>query len=135
MVKLRCQDCGSVIDGTTKDIDESECECGGSYALLNSEDVSCEQNKCSHCTNNIGNYETYECEECGDSNICEECMVMELKNVNICKKCVDKAYHRKIETKIEYKEKIIEKPTKVFVDQNGASIHKSFNPTAKSKFD
>lgn len=136
MVQLRCQDCGKVIDKSKKYAEENDCDCGGSWAVLNSEDDCYEPFECAHCKRDIrsvGEGEEYTCDECGDE-VCDDCMVG-FENAQICKQCIDKAYPRKIETKIEYKERIVEKPVKVIVDKEGTPIDTTFNPNNTSRFD
>lgn len=136
MVKLRCQDCGNIIEGKKSDVDNSECEkddCGGSFAILNSDDDEYEPTECDHCKKECVAGE-YECDEC-DEVVCRECIIMELENVTICKKCVDKAYPRKIENKVEYKDRIIEKEVKVFVDKDGTPINSGQDVFGKTEFD
>lgn len=137
MVKLRCQDCGKVIEGKKADVDDSECNCGGSYAIMGSEDDEYEPQQCPICKKELeGDADTWQCEECDEEGICEDCII-EFENANnyFCKPCVNKAYPRPQETKIEYQEKIVEKPVKVYVDKEGNPLDVSFNPYKKSKFD
>lgn len=137
MVKLRCQDCGEIIDGKKNDVDELECGCGGSYAVLNSDDDEYEPNTCPICKKELkGDVDTWECEECNEDGICEDCII-EFENAGnyYCKSCVEEAYPVKSETKIEYKDRIVEKPVKIYVDKEGVPIDTSFNPNSKTKFD
>lgn len=137
MVKLRCQDCGEVIEGKKVDVDDSSCDCGGSYAILGSEGDEYEPIKCSICKKEIkGDADTWDCEECSEEGICEDCIIeFESAGNFFCKSCVEEAYPRPKETKIEYQEKIVEKPVKVYVDKEGTPLDVSFKPMNKSKFD
>lgn len=132
MVKLRCQDCGDIIDGKLSDIDELECDCGGSYAKLGSEDDEYEPKICPVCKKEMKDDDTFSCDECYEE-ICEECIIDFENAGQICRKCIDEAYPSRNETKIEYKEKIIEKP--IYVDKEGVPIDNKFNPNNKSRFD
>lgn len=135
MVKLRCQDCGETIEGKKSDVDDSSCDCGGSYAIMGSEDDEYEPNTCPNCKKEIkGDDETFSCDECGE-DVCEDCYIEDLESVSVCKKCIDEAYPRPQETKIEYQEKIVEKPVKVYVNKDGTPLDTSFNPNNKIKFD
>ena len=136
MVTLRCQDCGRTTEGKKSDVDETSCtECDGSFAVKGSEDDSYETTKCDKCGKEIpGDVDTFSCDECEDDTICQDCII-EFSNTNLCKKCIDKEYPRRLETKVEYKDKIVEKEVKVFVDKEGTPIDISFNPQKKSKFD
>jgi hypothetical protein len=136
MVKVRCQDCGNVEDVKKNDIDDTSCDCGGDLAILNSEDDSYEPTMCSHCKEEIDvdNDETYECDECGDDELCEGC-VHEFENagVTICNDCLKGLI--KVETKIEYQDKIVEKEIVKYVDKEGTPIDTTYNPNNKTKFD
>jgi len=136
MVKLRCQDCGAVTNGKVSDVDEYNCgNCHGSLAVMNSEDDEWEPVVCSNCKKEIKEDEdTFTCNECDEENICEDCIIeFENSNTFYCKKCMDKVYPHTIETKIEYKERIVEKP--VYIKEDGTPIDTSFNPNNKTRFD
>jgi len=133
MVKLLCQDCGKVIEGKRADVDESECDCGGSYAVVGSDDDTYEANECDKCKKDVSNDETFSCDECGDDNICKDCICSKFENVNICRKCLEKESPSKTEVKVEYKDKIVERI--VYVDKEGVPIDAKFNPINKSRFD
>lgn len=128
MVKVRCQDCGQVSEVKKNEIDETSCDCDGDLALFGSEDDTYEPNKCPICKKEIkGNEDTYECDECSEEEVCENC------GSTICMNCLKDIV--KVETKVEYQEKIVEKPVKVYVDKEGVPLDVSFNPNNKSKFD
>lgn len=92
MITLRCQDCGKTCEGTKKDIDESSCECDGSYEVKDSEE----------------DIYSNPCDECGD-DYTEPDDVIQFENAGIiCKKCIDKVY--------AVKEVIIEKIVEKFVE-------------------
>ena len=77
--------------------------------------------------------DTFECSNCEEEKTKEE--IIEFDNTDsICKKCIDKAYPRN--SKIEYKEKIIEKPIIKYIDKRaGKKIENNLNYLNKSKFD
>lgn len=135
MIKLRCQDCGRIQDGKKSDIENSECECGGSLAVMGSEDDEYEPVECPFCKREIkGEEDTFTCDECDEENICEKCIIQfESSGNNYCKECIDKAYPRKTENKVEYKEKVVEKV--VYVDKEGTPLNTTFNPFDKTEFD
>lgn len=135
MVKVRCQDCGGIADVKKSEIDETSCDCGGDLAIQGSEDDTYEPEKCPICNEEVNpndEGESWTCDECDEENICKDCIV-EFENSGncFCKKCVDEVYPR--ETKIEYKEKIVEKP--VYLNKEGIPLDNSFNPNNKTKFD
>jgi len=135
-MELRCQDCGKVENLKKSDVDNSSCDCGGDFAIKDSEDDEYEPVTCPICKKEIQDAEnhTWECEECREENVCEDCIIeFEDAGCFYCKNCVDKAYPRSSETKIEYQEKIVEKP--IYVDKDGTPIDTTFNPNNKSKFD
>ena len=132
MVKIRRQDCGKVIEGKKSDVDNNSCDCNGALAVLGSEDDSYEPNECDNCKKDIGDGDSHGCDECECDHICDDCMT-DFENVSLCKKCLYKKHPQ--ETKIEYQEKIVEKPVKVYVDKEGIPLDSSFNPLNKSKFD
>lgn len=143
MVKLRCQDCGGITEGKKSDVDDSQCECGGNVAVLNSDEDEYVATKCSICKKEItkdddGDTDGWRCEECDKENICEDCIV-EFENAETyyCIDCVREACPSlfKTETKVEYQDRIVEKEVKVYVDKDGTPIDISFNPAKKSKFD
>lgn len=107
MVSLRCQDCGSVVEGQKSRIDSKTCECGGSFAIKDSEDDSYEPTPCPKCGEDTGGEETYGCDECEEVDICEDCSVM-LENVSVCKSCVDDVYPRE--------QKVVEKEIVKYVE-------------------
>jgi formylmethanofuran dehydrogenase subunit E len=123
MVKLRCQDCGEIIDGSYSDIDDSECDCGGDYEKLNSPDDTYEESDKED--------ESISCNECGEDAEEGDYIHFEEADVNICRRCIDKKYPQ--ETKIEYKEKIVEKL--VYVDKEGVPIGTQFDLKNKTRFD
>ena len=133
MVKLRCQNCGEVTEGKKSDLDDSECDCGGNYAIMGSEDDEYEPTICSICKKEQKNdADLYTCLECNNVNVCEDCIVkFDEAGCYYCKSCVDKAYPR--ESKVEYKEKIVEKP--VFVDREGNRLDITYRLDNKTKFD
>lgn len=98
MVTLRCQDCGKTYEGKKTDIENKECDCGGSYEVKGSDEDSYEPNQCDQCKKDIANSDSYSCDECGDSNLCESCIITKLESVSVCKSCVDKAYPREGKT-------------------------------------
>ncbi len=135
MVKVRCQECGEISDVKKNELDETSCDCGGDLAIQGSEDDTYEPEKCPICKKDIKSDEdTYTCDECSEEGLCEKC-IHEFENCGstICMDCLKGLV--KTETKIEYQEKIVEKPVKVFVNQDGVPIDTSFNPSNKSKFD
>lgn len=130
MVKIRCQDCGRIV-ATDKIWDENtECsECDGSFAELNSDDDCYEEE--------TPEEETYTCEECGEDFSDEETIQFKNSELIFCKKCMQKAMPSSIQTKIEYKDRIIEKPIEkiVYLTQDGTPIDNTFNPNNKTRFD
>ena len=74
-----------------------------------------------------------ECNECGQYICDEDSIQFENSEYLFCKPCVDKIYPRQTNTKIEYKEKIVEKP--IYINKDGTPVNTSFVPDNKSKFD
>ena len=94
MVLLRCQDCGESYEGTKKDIEETECDCGGSYEIKDSDEDTW----------------SISCDECSEDYY-EPDEVIQFENAGtICKKCIDKVYAVKEVVKEKIVEKIIEVP-------------------------
>ena len=92
MVTLKCQDCGKDYEGTKKDIEDSSCDCGGSYQTKGSED---------------DNF-SITCGEC-DEEYTEPDDIIQFENAGgICKKCIDQRY--------SVKEKIVEKIVEKFIE-------------------
>ena len=147
MPKLRCQDCGRITEGKNSDVDESSCdgdgkdnECGGSFAILNSEDDEYEPQLCAGCKKEIFDVDnnSWTCDECDEEPFCKDCIVLfEEANCSYCNSCTDKARgsNPKVETKIVEKivERIVEKP--IYLTKEGIPIDTSFNPNQKTKFD
>ena len=144
MTKVRCQDCGKVQECKKSEIDDTSCDCGGDFAIQGSEDDTYEPTKCPICGDEVDTNDEeacFNCDECNNENLCADCCI-QFDNVGlVCLDCIKaKAREQKVklgevETKIEYQEKIIEKPVKVFINQDGVPIDTSFNPSNKSKFD
>lgn len=147
MVKIRCQDCGRIVDVQTGWDTYATCnDCGGDFAELDSEDDLYEEEESEEEDEDSDDEdeeeETYECENCEESySDKKDVILFDLDcddseyNVCICKKCIDKKYPREVETEIKYRNNIIEKEVKIFVDKEGIPIDNSFNPDNKSKFD
>jgi YgiT-type zinc finger domain-containing protein len=130
VIKLRCQDCGRIVDGKIgdkfRDIECSECE--GNMEILDSEDDTYNPK------NKKVEEEDITCDECGEDFDKEE--VIEFEHVgDICKKCIDKAYPRQSKTQIEYKERIVEKPIIKYIKEDGTPLDTKFNPNKKTIFD
>lgn len=89
-----------------------------------------EKMKCNGCGKGFIDDDLYECEEC-EEQYCDDCCVKFDNTEDIyCKKCIDKLYPR--ESKIEYKEKIVEKPVVDYIYQEQEGSESS---STKSKFD
>lgn len=135
-MKVRCQDCGLIAELKLKKdetIDDYTCDdCSGDLAVFGSEDDQYEPIKCSVCKDEITEDETNTCDECDDDYVCSDCL-HEFNCGNICMNCLKDIV--KTETKIEYKDKIVEKEVKVYVDKEGIPINTSYNPNVKSRFD
>jgi hypothetical protein len=134
MVKVRCQDCGRTVETEKdKDISKLECkECRGDMALLNSDDDTYKDDN----EDEEESEEVFECEECGEVYSSEEDLIFfKYQEIYICKKCIDKAYPRKIEVKTEYKEKIIEKPIIKYLNKEGKEVKIESSIESKSRFD
>jgi len=141
MVEIRCQNCGRIVE-VEKDWDtNATCdECAGEFAEVDSErdtyfpkeskEDESESNTnfyCKHCKNHITKEQknpSDECDECGDSPLCDNCFV-KLKEVSICKKCINKVYPREIKTEV--------KEVVKFIESNPS--YKTFNPEEKNKFE
>jgi hypothetical protein len=129
-VKIKCQGCGRTI--TSDNLDDACKECDGKFAVLGSKDDA-------YSEDNEEEYEEeFSCTSCGKG--VKEGEYIELpdgddigSNFVFCKKCVDRIYPRKIETKIEYKERVVEKP--IYLNKDGVPLNTTFNPFDKSKFD
>lgn len=66
--------------------------------------------KCMNCNKSFKDDEDiYECDECGN-DICAACIIQELENVSICKKCIDETYPREEKIVEKLVEKIVEVP-------------------------
>ena len=114
MVKIRCQDCGRIVE-VKKDWDtDATCdECSGDFAELNSDEDEYEES----------DEETFECIECEEEFDTESDLIyLENSDNYICKECIDKVYPRKIEVKTEYKEKIIEKPIIKYLNNQNQEV-------------
>ena len=131
MVKIRCQDCGRIVE-VDKDWDiEATCDgCNGYFKESDSKEDTYEEEE----------------EDSNEDELCHICGETELKKDNyisfkeennkgelfkgyneitICKKCIDKAYPRQTEVKEVIK----------FIENPIETSYKNFNPDAKSKFD
>lgn len=86
---------------------------------------------------------TYSCDECGNDNLCIDCMTS-FEDVDLCKKCclkealkidISKFSSEKIVEKIVEKpvEKIVEKI--VYLDKEGTLVNQIHSFMNKSKFD
>jgi hypothetical protein len=75
---------------------------------------------CPKCQKKIYEADAHQCDECGEDNICRDCMV-DFEKLSVCKECVDHAYPRKIE--------------KVVYTVPSLTEIKPFNPEEKTEFD
>jgi predicted nucleic acid-binding Zn ribbon protein len=135
MTKVRCQDCGEIMDVKVSDIDDTSCDCGGDLARLGSEDDTYEPTCCPICKKEIKpDDDSYSCDECNEEDLCEDC-TQEFENagVTLCNNCLKDIV--KTETKIEYQDRIVEKEVLKYVDKDGTPIDTSYNPNKKSRFD
>ncbi len=109
-VKMQCDDCGRTVT-VTQDIadDNPQCkECGGEMSEINPLETESEDELEVTCD---------VCER--DLQIAEEFVEFEDVEYVICKRCIDKEYPR--ESKVEYKEKIIERIVEkpVYLNKDG----------------
>jgi hypothetical protein len=121
MVKLRCQSCGRVVSTEIKESLWRKGKCNGcdeigNFEIFGSEDDTYEDES-EEEEQEEDEDDLVECECCGEEFKEEELIEFEDAGVNICKKCINKAYPRINETKVEYKEKIVEVP--IYIDRNG----------------
>lgn len=104
---FKCDDCGRKIEMSQSKYEEHEewdCKsCGGS--LITDDELEEE--------------DTYYCDNCGNENV-QSKDIISFDCGDICKECIDKEYPR--ESKIEYREKIVEKPIIKYVNQQGQEI-------------
>ena len=117
---MKCNNCGRELkdDDVERGEDCGKCSIGKFYKVGNKEE-------------NEEDEEEFSCDECEEDVRGSE--IVEFNCANICKGCIDKFYPREKEVKIEYKEKIVEKP--VLVDKEGNPRSYSINIENKTKFD
>ena len=140
--KLRCQDCGRITEARKLDkyhLGTLECaECDGNMRIFGSkEDTYNPNNKDveEDESDEEDEEETTICYECGREVGKGEYVYFEEEGFVLCKKCIDKVYPRKSETKIEYKDKVVEKPIIKYVDSKGKVVEPEFYFNEKSRFD
>jgi methionyl-tRNA synthetase len=131
-VTLVCDDCNRKVTMSQEKFEEKDdwyCkECNG---IMSEED---KDERCFNCKKTSDDLN--ECAECGEY-VCEECIIQFDSADNICRKCIDKFYPRKVEYQDKIVEKIVEKPIIQYVDKEGIKINKEtfFDPNAKTRFD
>jgi transposase-like protein len=125
MVKLRCQGCGRIVTMTKEKYethsqwDCAECKGRDSLQIFGSDEDNYEDQEKEYDED-----ETYTCDECDEDYSEEDIISFEDADVTICKKCIDRAYPKQSETKIEYIEKIVEKPIIRYLNQEGQEVKK-----------
>ena len=81
-------------------------ECGGTFWLVERKMETKKDSKdailfvCEHCRKKITEEKNQHprgvCYECGDEPLCDDCLIP-LRKVSVCKRCIDKAYPKKVE--------------------------------------
>lgn len=131
-ITLVCDSCEkevTISESNFKEKDSWKCkECGGNME----EQEEDSDDSCFNCKKKSDDLES--CAECGE-DICEGCMVHFESASNICNKCIDKFYPRKIEYQDKIVEKIVEKPIIKYLDKEGKEVERTFNENSKTRFD